>query len=40
MRTDPELAIFRRYCFSTRIADENFAFDYPELSSALQALIG
>ena len=40
MRTDPELAIFGRYCVSRRLADEGFAFGYPLLDPALRSLLG
>ncbi len=36
MRTDPELALYGRYCVSRRLREENFEFLYPELDSALQ----
>ena len=36
LRTDPELALYGRYCVSRRLREENFEFLYPELDSALQ----
>ncbi|QDV18555.1 Epimerase family protein [Gimesia panareensis] len=36
MRTDPELALYGRYCVSRRLREENFEFEYPDLDSALQ----
>lgn len=38
LRTDPELALYGRYCVSRRLAEEGFVFDYPELSAALRAI--
>ncbi|QDU48319.1 TIGR01777 family oxidoreductase [Gimesia panareensis] len=35
MRTDPELALYGRYCVSRRLREENFEFEYPDLDSAL-----
>jgi uncharacterized protein len=40
MRTDPELALYGRYCHSRRLREDGFDFHYPDLSSALQALYG
>jgi uncharacterized protein len=40
MRTDPELALYGRYCVSRRLADAGFEFSYPKLSDALLHLIG
>ncbi len=39
LRTDPELAIYGRYCASRRLREEGFAFDYPEISAALADLL-
>jgi uncharacterized protein (TIGR01777 family) len=36
--TDPELALYGRYCISRRLADEGFDFSYPTLEPALQAI--
>ncbi len=36
MRTDPELALYGRYCISRRLREQAFAFTYPELGGALQ----
>lgn len=38
MNTDPDLALYGRYCVSRRLADEGFAFRFPELESALADL--
>ena len=38
MRTDPELALYGRYCVSHRLRDEGFDFTFPDLASALQDL--
>lgn len=35
MRTDPELALYGRYCVPRRLLEEGFEFEYPELASAL-----
>jgi uncharacterized protein len=40
MRTDPELAIYGRYCVSRRLAELGFAFDFPTLEPALADLYG
>lgn len=39
-RTDPELAIFGRFCVSKRLREEKFNFDFPRLGPALDDLIG
>lgn len=36
MRTDPELALYGRYCISRRLKEENFEFQFPDLDSAIQ----
>lgn len=36
MRTDPELAIYGRYCVSKRLKEEGFEFRFPELRAALE----
>ncbi len=38
MRTDPELALYGRYCVSRRLREASFEFLYPELAPALKAL--
>jgi uncharacterized protein (TIGR01777 family) len=38
MRTDPELAIYGRYCIPRRLREEGFDFMFPDLASALQDL--
>jgi uncharacterized protein (TIGR01777 family) len=38
LRTDPELALYGRYCVSRRLAEEGFAFAHPELPGALREL--
>jgi uncharacterized protein (TIGR01777 family) len=40
MRTDPELALYGRYCVSRRLREEGFDFTFPDLASALQDLCG
>lgn len=40
LRTDPELAIYGRYCTPRRLLDEGFEFDYPDVGQALHALYG
>lgn len=35
MRTDPELALYGRYCVPRRLLEEGFDFAFPELSGAL-----
>lgn len=39
MRTDPELALYGRYCVSRRLREEGFEFRYPTLAPALADLI-
>lgn len=36
MKTDPELALYGRYCVSQRLADEGFEFQYPTVDLALR----
>ncbi len=36
MRTDPELALYGRYCVSRRLREEGFEFELPELGPALR----
>jgi uncharacterized protein len=38
LRTDPELALFGRYCVSRRLKEEGFEFQFPELGPALSDL--
>ena len=38
MHTDPELALYGRYCVSQRLAKEGFEFQFPDLASALGSL--
>ncbi len=38
MRTDPELAIYGRYCVSRRLREEGFDFEFPLLTGALEDL--
>jgi hypothetical protein len=38
MGTDPELALYGRYCVSRRLQDEGFAFSFPDIGSALADL--
>ncbi len=40
LRTDPELALYGRYVVSKRLQDEQFEFQFPHLSAALQDLLG
>lgn len=36
MKTDPELALYGRYCVSRRLREEEFEFSFPDLGSALR----
>lgn len=38
LRTDPELALYGRYCHSTRLRADGFEFVFPDLASALDNL--
>lgn len=38
LRTDPELALYGRYCRSRRLSEEGFEFQFPDLKSALRDL--
>lgn len=38
LRSDPELALYGRYCVPSRLEREGFAFEHPELEPALRAL--
>ncbi len=40
LRTDPELALYGRYCVSKRLEEEGFEFAYPDLATALDAIYG
>jgi NAD dependent epimerase/dehydratase family enzyme len=39
MNTDPELALYGRYCVSERLEKEGFEFLYPQLDLALNNLL-
>jgi hypothetical protein len=36
--TDPDLALYGRYCVSRRLREEGFSFDFPEIEGALADL--
>lgn len=38
LRTDPELALYGRYCVSRRLREEGFEFEFPEVGAALRDL--
>lgn len=38
LRTDPELALYGRYCVSRRLKEEGFEFRFPDLASSLRHL--
>ena len=38
LRTDPELALYGRYCVSRRLREEGFQFQFPDLRSAFRNL--
>ncbi|MCZ6672463.1 MAG: DUF1731 domain-containing protein, partial [Verrucomicrobia bacterium] len=38
MRTDPELALYGRYCVSRRLHEEGFEFKFTDLNLALNDL--
>lgn len=40
MRTDPELALYGRYCVPRRLREEGFEFTFPSLTAALADLLG
>jgi len=40
MKTDPELALYGRYCVSQRLAEEGFEFMFPTLDGALRGIFG
>jgi uncharacterized protein (TIGR01777 family) len=39
LRTDPELALYGRYCVPKRLLDEGFAFDFERIGPALEDLL-
>lgn len=39
LRTDPELALYGRYCVSRLLAEDGFAFEFEELEGALRHLL-
>ena len=40
LRTDPELALFGRYCVSRRLREDGFEFAFPHVRDALRDLYG
>lgn len=40
MRTDPELALYGRYCVSRRLKEEGFEFEFSDVQSALHDICG
>ena len=40
LRTDPDLALYGRYCVSRRLREEGFDFLFPDLESAMRDLLG
>jgi NAD dependent epimerase/dehydratase family enzyme len=40
LRTDPELALYGRYCVSRRLAEIGFEFEHPQVDGALTNLFG
>lgn len=38
MKTDPELALYGRYCVSRRLEKDGFQFEYPDIASAMKQL--
>jgi uncharacterized protein (TIGR01777 family) len=40
LRSDPELALYGRYCVSRRLREERFEFKFPEIGPALKDLYG
>lgn len=39
LKTDPELALYGRYCVPSRLEEEGFEFSYPTIATALQAIV-
>jgi uncharacterized protein (TIGR01777 family) len=39
MKTDPELALYGRFCVPRRLLSEGFTFEFPEVGSALRDLL-
>lgn len=39
MKTDPELALYGRYCISRRLREEKFTFAFPQIGPALQDVL-
>jgi uncharacterized protein (TIGR01777 family) len=35
LKTDPDLALYGRYCYSERLKDEGFEFNFPKIDGAL-----
>ncbi len=40
LKTDPELALYGRYCISRRLEEEGFAFAFPKIGPALSDVVG
>ncbi|MEM8835253.1 MAG: TIGR01777 family oxidoreductase [Planctomycetota bacterium] len=40
LRTDPELALYGRYCVPTRLLDDGFEFEFADLEAALRDITG
>ena len=38
LNSDPDLALYGRYCVSRRLKEEGFEFEFPDVRSALQNL--
>jgi NAD dependent epimerase/dehydratase family enzyme len=39
LRTDPELALYGRYCVPKRLMEEGFEFEFPSLRGAMEDLV-